>query len=54
LSAFVDVDVFDRDLLLPLAPVPIERLGDHAELHNEVARKVLGLRLASLLAPEAN
>ena len=34
-------------------PVPVERLGDHPELDDEIAGEVLRLDLAALLAPEA-
>jgi hypothetical protein len=36
-----------------LVPAPVQILGSHAELHDEVAREVLRLDLASFFAPEA-
>jgi hypothetical protein len=38
---------------IALLPCPIEGLGDHAELDDEVSGKVLGLDLAALFPPEA-
>ena len=38
---------------IALVPMPIERFGHHPKLDHEVARKVLGLRLAALFPPEA-
>ena len=35
-----------------LIPLPIEVLGDHAELDQEVTGEVLGLDLATLLLPQ--
>ena len=34
-------------------PVPVEGLGDHPELDDEVAGEVLGLDLAALFPPQA-
>jgi hypothetical protein len=48
-----DLPLYVRDHLagIPLVPLPVEGLGDAAELDDQVARQVLGLDLASLLAP---
>jgi hypothetical protein len=35
-----------------LVPAPIEVLGSQAQLHQEIARKVLRLELAPLLPPQ--
>ena len=37
---------------IALVPVPVELLGDTAELDDQVAGQVLGLGLAPLLPPE--
>ena len=47
------LDVFDGLPGIALVPVPIEVLGDQAELDDEVAGEVLRLDLAALLPPEA-
>jgi hypothetical protein len=38
---------------IALVPKPIEILGDDAELHDQIARKVLRLSLAPFFPPEA-
>ena len=38
---------------LALKPEPIESLGHDAELHDQIPREVLRLRLAALLPPKA-
>ena len=47
------LDLVDDLAGLALVPVPVEVLGHEAELDDEVARQVLRLDLAALLAPEA-
>src|SRR5262245_17207940 len=43
------------DLLagVALIPVPVQMLGNDPELNDEIARKILRLDLATLLAPQA-
>src|SRR5262249_15681635 len=38
---------------LAFIPGPVEVLSGGPELHNEIGRQILGIRLAPLLAPEA-
>ena len=47
------LDVFDGPSGIALEPRPIERLGRHAQLHDEIARQVLRLDLAAFFAPKA-
>jgi hypothetical protein len=50
--ADMPLDVSDDLPGIGLVPAPIEVLGDQAELNDEVAGEVVGLRLAALFAPQ--
>jgi hypothetical protein len=47
------LDVFDGLAGIELVPAPIEVLGHHTELDDEVGGEVLRLDFAALFAPEA-
>jgi hypothetical protein len=47
------LDALDGPTRIPLIPFAVESFGREAQLDNEVAREVLRLGLAALLAPEA-
>jgi len=46
------LDILDAVTGLALEPVPIERLGDHPELDEEVSREIFGLDFTALFTPE--
>jgi hypothetical protein len=45
------LDIRDTPAGIPLVPGAIQFFGGSPELHDEVARKILRLNLAPLLAP---
>jgi hypothetical protein len=50
--ANLPLDVRDRSAGVGLIPTPIQLLGHHPELDNEIAGQVLRFDLAALFAPE--
>jgi hypothetical protein len=47
------LDLRDADADIGLVPTPVQVLGDHAKLYDEIIRKVFGRGFPALLAPKA-
>jgi hypothetical protein len=49
---YAPLDLNDDLARISLVPVPVEVLGDVAELHDQVAREIFGLDFPPFLPPE--